>query len=357
MQLEQILKTYYKKFKPQIKAIEEREFGFGFEKKIDYRHYTFKSEEQLRSFLELKTPKYASYSCAYYEAPEAKPVEAKGYKKGELIFDIDRKYSQEKHEENDVTYLHNDYYCEYCIKRNAIEFIKLIEEILVKDFGINENDMTINFSGSKGFHCHVENDKVTQLSPNARKKIVEYVNGITTDNIFEKNKINGTNFWKRLFEKILYECIANEVAAANVMGRIKNEFLENKEEIKRLFEENKIISEKYKDKILDYMKQYAIEVDAQVTIDKSRLIRIPDTIHGDTGLIAKTITKQELLEFNPGKQAIILNEEASINMIEDTSITFAAKNYYLEKNKDYDIPKSLGLILELKNKGTIKEVS
>lgn len=355
-----LFKEYYKKFKPTIKAIEEREFGFGDEKKIDYRHYTFKSGEELRAFLEIKTPKYASYSCAYYEAPEAKPVEAKGYKKSELIFDIDKKYAYEnnQHELDEETVYHTDYYCEYCIKKNALEFVKLTEDFLEKDFGFSEKDITINYSGSKGFHCHVENEIVEQIGSNARRKIVEYINGSDIEAIIDsENKIQGTNYWKKQFTNKLFECLSNEEICKKILGK-KTCTEDERKGIKEIFEKNqgKIRDDEIKQKIIDAIKENGIEVDSQVTIDKSRLIRIPDSIHGDTGLIAKTIPINELESFNSGKQAKILDGEVSINMIENTSITFAQENYKLDEGKTYDVPKSLGLLLYLTKKANVEWV-
>ncbi|VVB70911.1 DNA primase small subunit PriS [uncultured archaeon] len=355
----QVLKEYYKTFKPRIKAIGEREFGFGFEKKIDYRHYSFGSEERLREFLELKNPKYASYSAAYYVAPEAKPVEAKTYKKSELIFDIDTKYEaiDGKHEEEAQTTYHNNWYCEYCIKKNAREFTRLIEEFLEKDFGFSENDVTVNYSGSKGFHCHVENEMVDQLSPNARRKIVEYVNGSNLDGMIKTIDENSKadNYWKKQFKQKLMECCENQEVSEKILGKklTENLVIEKENIMNSINGGDYKIDDKIKEKIIEAIKDKAITVDAQVTIDKSRLIRIPDSIHGDTGLIAKTIQKQDLNNFNPGKDANFLKGECAINITEKTSITFAENNYELNIGNN-DVPKGLALLLELNGKGVIE---
>ncbi len=350
-----IFKEYYKTFKPKIKAIEEREFGFGDEKKIDFRHKSFNSGEELRAYLELKTPKYASYSVAYYNSPEATPIESKAYKKSELIFDIDKKYANEnnQHETEDQNYIHNNYYCEYCIKKNASEFTRLIEEFLVKEFGFSKNDISVNYSGSKGFHCHIENQIVEQLSPNARRKIAEYINASDIEAIVNvENKIVGENHWKKQFTDKLFECLENEEICKKILGK---KAWEDREGIKQIFKENqgKIRDNEIKQRILDSIKYQGIEIDAQVTIDKSRLIRIPDSIHGDTGLIAKTVSKQELNEFNPGKNANFLKGEIPITITEKTCITFAENNYELEPGEQ-DVPSGLALLLELNRKGVIE---
>src|SRR4030043_580606 len=83
---------YYIKNKNNILApssIESREFGFFlFAENIVIRHKTFQKTSELRNFITNIVPSDVYHSAAYYNDPEA-PMDKKGWKGSDLIFDID----------------------------------------------------------------------------------------------------------------------------------------------------------------------------------------------------------------------------------------------------------------------------
>ena len=52
--------------------------------------------------------------------------------------------------------------CEICLEASKIEAIKLID-MLTEDFGFSSNDLTVAFSGHRGYHVHVESKLVREL--------------------------------------------------------------------------------------------------------------------------------------------------------------------------------------------------
>ena len=52
-----------------------------------------------------------------------------------------------------------------------------------------------------------------------------------------------------------------------------------------------------------------IPIDRQTSIDMHKIIRVPETLHGTTGFLAKTITIDNLKEFDPHKEAIVFGAE------------------------------------------------
>ncbi|MFZ5500297.1 MAG: hypothetical protein ACOY58_00055, partial [Candidatus Micrarchaeota archaeon] len=59
----------------------------------------------------------------------------------------------------------------------------------------------------------------------------------------------------------------------------------------------------------------SVNTDAGVTQDLSKLIRVPNSIHGDTGLIAKIV--DDIHGFNPWKDASLKGEPLKVRFIED----------------------------------------
>ena len=52
----------------------------------------------------------------------------------------------------------------------------------------------------------------------------------------------------------------------------------------------------------------AVHADEPVTGDLHRLIRLPGTLHGGTGLLARSVTLDELRDFDPYRQATVLGD-------------------------------------------------
>jgi hypothetical protein len=57
------------------------------------------------------------------------------------------------------------------------EFIKLIDEFLLGDFGFKEKFIELYFSGGRGYHCHVKDPAVLCLDSGERREIVDYITG------------------------------------------------------------------------------------------------------------------------------------------------------------------------------------
>lgn len=179
-----LIRDYYKSTKGIITdRIAAREFGAGtFERKIAYRHLHFRNESDLYAFLRERAPAYVSYSVAYYNRPEARPMSNKGWLGSELIFDLD---ATDMHLKCQAEH-GRSWVCMNCFDLVKAETVKLIEDFLIPDFGFSGKELEINFSGNRGYHVHVKKDSVLQLSGIARKQISDYIsgNGITAEALF-----------------------------------------------------------------------------------------------------------------------------------------------------------------------------
>ncbi|MCX6773451.1 MAG: hypothetical protein NTY68_00435, partial [Candidatus Micrarchaeota archaeon] len=176
----ELFKEYYSRNKKSIFNVERREFGIGvFGRKIAKRHMAFFSDQELNAYLSSEGPLYISHSVAYYEFPDATPMEKKNWLGSELVFDLD---SPETTAE--------------AMKAMKEELKKLIE-IMKDEFGAK--DMLIAFSGNRGYHLHVRDKGFLPMNSDDRKRIIEYVKaeGFDHRKIFElfrkrmKNELLG----------------------------------------------------------------------------------------------------------------------------------------------------------------------
>lgn len=364
------LRNYYQTVEVTPPGVSQREFGFGWKDKIDYRHKSFLDGKALKEFFIKEVPLYASYSLARYEFPSARPMPKKKFIGADLVFDLDTSYENEKHD-------HNTLLCNYCLQRVAQDALRLKEEFLVKDFGFSEKDVMTVFSGQKGFHIHVRSNSVQQLSSNARKELLDYIagnfdgkkmlaEGMETPDNSERRKSysaagpskNSHGWAGKIYEETLKLFQNPEREKLLALGFTKKDAasiaknptdavtqLENGKWDAFCTEPQKVFSN------IAGSKKVAttVEIDKAVTFDIARLIRLPNSIHGSTGFAAKTLS--DLANFDPTKTCTITpNATKQITTAEDVSIVFAGQTYEIKQHTQNEVPAALALFLACKKK-------
>ena len=320
-----------------------REYGFMFfDRNYVLRHISFKSKYEIKKFLVNNVPKSAYHSTAYYLYPNKKDMDKKGWMGADLIFDLDADHIPETegmpyHEMLRV------------VKREAE---KLIVDFLLDDFGFDEGDLTIAFSGGRGYHIHIRREDIFPLKSDERREIVSYITGegynITKFLKVELEKrrkkrrkkyvlpdpkaggwygkvrrgINDAsrNLWDiyvsggrdALVEEIssvIKNKKSTKIVVKELLSEIKDytnklEFLarDDRSEKLQIFETDDV-----RDLFLKYVKEKIRirgEADEPVTTDIHRLIRLIGSLHGKTGLAVKKLSFSEFKEFNPLKDGI-----------------------------------------------------
>ena len=307
---------YYTKHRimPPLK-IATREFGFGtWVKKIGARHFSFANDKELQGYLARNAPFFISYSAAEYKYPTARPIERKIMTGGELVFDID----SNELDVNCISKHGKAFVCEKCMKAAKDAVSRLINDFLLSDFNVNPSNISVNWSGNRGYHIHVE-EEFNELGGYARREIADYVNGkgIEYDNIFKDKgpKVIGPKpsdgGWKGRIARTVVERIRNaDLESLGIHPRTAKKFYDaNASKYiedgnwERVYMSKK--KEFYSDLISTIAKMHACHVDEQVTMDISRLIRLPDTLHGETGMIAKRIKLNEFDKFDPFRGPLV----------------------------------------------------
>ncbi len=259
-----------------------REFAFqDLIKGVFIRHLSFQSLPLLKDYLVKNTPKQAFYSSAIYRDPAAERMEDKGWLGSELFFDIDADHISGC---DFITLDFGEGRSLKLIKPKCIELAKEHElkliDILKYDFGFTDSEIRITFSGNRGFHTIVrpKDDSWLKLDSKARRELVDYIKAKNLDltrliphslrrNI--KLMINSIDFG--ILRRISSWCNLNN---------------------KHLLSINEIES---------VLSNIIVEVDEQVTTDISRLIRIPNTINGKTGIPSLVIkSESDLVSFEYG---------------------------------------------------------
>lgn len=355
----------------RIPVIDSREFGAGFEKKIDFRHKSFPTLADFHSFLVREAPFYVSSSTAHYRFPSAQPMQKKIFLGADLVFDLDRTYETEPHPGN----AHSPIACEYCLARACEDGARFLEEFLCGDFGFKRDEVATNFSGSKGFHFHLRSQEVQQLSADARRQLCEYAAAYEVDahKILREGTVPGkrsillhgpsqeSGGWqKKVLErvvKIVRTADEPMLSALGLRGKKQALLLLQREEIaQKLLAGNWGVSEGFEEFwrpcVAQAISSLRVETDAPVSFDLSRLIRVPNTLHGDTGLVAIAVDRLET--FRPLEHAVAF-PAGSTSIIPSVSGAFVlgGRSHELTDGVKAELPLAAALLVLCRKKGTL----
>lgn len=318
--LKQKFSEYYSKHFIDLLNVENREFGFGvFKRKIANRNIAFRDSKEMNFFLQNSKPLFFSYSNAYYKYPERKPMENKILLGADLIYEFDA-------DELGLEVLEIDgkQWFEKKHLDEAKKQVYKLMEFLENDFGFIKEDFSINFSGKAGYHLHIRSEKIKDLNKQARIELVDYLtgSGIYFEKMgydFEKGVIPKTKgeWIKRLneFTKQLLEKSPKELSVITGIQQKKiSNLLENKKEVIEGFEKGVLFklegkkSNEFWKKLFEYSCEKQLSpIDRQTSIDLHKIIRVPNTLHGDTGLLAKTIKIEDLEKFDPFVDSVVFD--------------------------------------------------
>ena len=333
-------------------SIEKREYGFFlFKDNMMIRHKSFQSEETFINFLCSVIPSDVYYSSAYYEKPE-ESMGKKEWLGADLVFDIDSDHIEtackKTHEYwickscetiiQDITvcprcgnsnFKKETWVCESCLEAAKTETLKLID-FLVNDFGFPFEQISVCFSGQRGYHVSVEMSEIKHFDQNMRKEIVDYItatgliiklHGLTEVIEGKKHRVSGPDLtdpgWNGRIAKGVYgflssltpqsiaelSCINNAMAKNISLNR--DLILNNWSQTVPWGTVKGIGLKTWEHIIQRTVKEQAVAIDTVVTTDLHRLIRLPQSLHGKTGLKASEVPIDSLAKFDPLVQAVV----------------------------------------------------
>ena len=334
----------------------QREWGFGgWEGKIEARPFAFGDAAGLRIYLAANVPLYVSYSVAYYDRPDARPIDRKGWLGAELVFDLDA-----DHLNLPCTARHGKaWVCDECLGEVKRQTLRLVEDYLVPDFGIPRDDMEVNFSGNRGYHVHVTSEDMKRLGAYGRREILDYVSGtgLEFDKLFTKDGARlvgpkpGDSGWAGRVARYALENDLSAVLPRSIASRPERMGAFRRGVEKGNWDAVRI--PKKMDVWRAFVNQLGLrlggEVDKQVTGDITKLIRAPDTLHGGTGLLAKRVAWKGLERFDPLRDAAAFEkgrgEGIDVDVSQAPKIRFGNGEFGPFKQERAKLPENVALYL------------
>lgn len=312
----------------------EREFGFQKFNSGMIRHISLKDDKELHLLLMQNYPSDVYCSNAYYSFPNL-PMKEKDWKEADLIFDIDSKdlniscrpdhtvtkcndcnqFSNSRNQCNhcqSTKLTSKSLPCKNCIEASKIEVSKLYE-ILTGDFGIEENNIQVYFSGNEGFHIHVYNSPFQDLGSRERSELVDYImfKGVIPET-FGMRKIRPNRSLFANFDEPGWR------------GRFSKEFFGSKTKRTKIITEVITNGHSSFQKNLEQLSnKIGVKIDPNVTMDVHRIFRLPGSLNSKSGLTK--IFCKDLQKFDPYHEACFLTDE-SVEIEANCPIQFKLKN-------------------------------
>ncbi|WP_049986960.1 DNA primase small subunit PriS [Halobellus rufus] len=348
-------------------AAERREWGHipwsaGATRMI--RHQSLLDVGDLGDFLHRTAPRHVYFSSARFADPGASSMDEKGWQSADLVFDLDADHLPGVDPET-TTYAEM---LEAC-KGELLNLLDFIDD----DFAFAETEVV--FSGGRGYHVHVRDPDVRGLDSEARREIVDYVRAIDldVDGLIETESNRGTtrrvlrrrggwgarthrrlvDLAERLREMDDDEALARlqeldgigEGRAQTILGTVRNNF--------EAIRAGNVEAGGPGTRILvDALAAEAIEeetapIDEPVTTDTKRLIRLPGSLHGGSGLVVTPLSRADLDDFHPLEDAIperFRGREITVNVTDPGPTTFDGDTFTITEGEQ-SVEECLGVFL------------
>ncbi|MHC1576784.1 MAG: DNA primase catalytic subunit PriS [Methanosarcinaceae archaeon] len=337
-----------------------REWGFiSFDQMpetIMRRHKSFGSPGEMRDYLSAMVPAHAYHSVAYYEYPNAPNMKEKHWQGADLIFDLDADHLPGAPESYADMLEH--------VKEEALKLL----DFLINDFGIADNNITTVFSGGRGYHFHIINSSVRTLESAERREIVDYVSGRGFDmkHILGKKHVGGDagresaqvpgfpseeeGGWPGRINRYIISYLSDVTEQENAIkiltdfegiGKITAERLieafNDPKMIAHMKKGNVSVLPTIRSNIFDVLASQAVDrtsahVDEPVTADIKRLIRLPGSLHGGSGMRVTLLDNSKLEDFYPLSDAVVFSEKAvQLKVIRPFGVEMMGKELHVEE--------------------------
>jgi DNA primase small subunit len=369
----------------------EREYGFLlFKEKFMVRHRSFKDRTLLLTAIRDLVPAHVYYSTAYYQEPTA-PMNEKGWKRADLVFDIDADHLDTPCKQQHDTWkckmcgtlgkgtapktcpkCKNDrleertWLCNRCLQQAKEETAKLLE-ILYGDLGVDPSETQVFFSGHRGYHVHVYSNQLGLLDEDGRREIAKYVLGQGLEpELHELQELNsggatiiegpqlGQPGWRGRMVAGIYDVLGQEAEQVGLSpSQNKALMAEDRDTFFRrpFWSSVKGIGlATWKTVTSKAVEKKCAKIDSVVTTDTHRLIRMPGTLNGHTGLMAMKVQKERLDDFDPFRESLAFEGTMKVRVTDAPQFELGQQNFGPYHEMEVELPSYAAMLLLCKRR-------
>jgi DNA primase small subunit len=314
-------------------------------------------------FLARERPRHVYFSAGRYDDPSASTMGAKGWRSSDLIFDLDADHLPGT--DADDTYAEMLDRCKGALLR--------LLDFLEDDFAFE--DLTVVFSGSRGYHVHVRDEGIQHLDRDARREVVDYVRGIGLDPenlVRTRMRGNATarvlptdGGWGRRVHRRLLGVVEelesmDETAAKTRLQELDGIGEGRAETVYGAIQANPeairagnleaggvglrtLVASLVGETVADENAQ----IDEPVTTDTNRLIRLPGSLHGGSGLAVRRLPREAVGDFAPLVDAVpetFRRHDIAIDLTDGGQVELGGDSFTLAEGV-HTVPEYLGVFL------------
>ena len=389
--LEASFGRYYKQHPPSLPdRFTRREFGFILWPERPgpppfVRHRAYPNAAKFHNYLGWKGPHSCYYSTAYYRKPGEMRMVDKQWLAAELIFDLDADHLAEAEA---AKARGEEMPLEQQLRIVKGQFQKLLDEFLFGDFGIDPEHVWITFSGGRGYHAHVVDPKLMAMDAKARREVVDYITGkvpavkgsdepdlrhFIWEEAVDSRKIGPRHIpvkvarihpadapgWHGRMTRTLATMLQDRVLDADTDDAVA--WLKSFDDVgdkrarafvadftptrlenlsRGMLEQSSVVKRVAK----EVLKQATIplakgETDEPVTADIKRLIRLPGSLHGKSGLKVVTLTRDTLDDFDPFRDAVAFGADpVRFTPRHDNELDLGGERVRVEAGQETEVP-------------------
>jgi DNA primase small subunit len=365
------------------------------------RHATLPTPADLGGFLAREAPRHVYYSSAYYRRPAEPTMAAKEWLGADLIFDLDSDHLRGAEA--------LDYPGQLDLVKRRL--VRLVDDFLFGDFGIDPATTEIVFSGGRGYHVHVREDRFLPLSSPERRELVDYVLGTGVEPmravrvVRESESVDASDGesvseggppsgrrpargtrslvppdapgWAGRTTRAILEVLKRwetggradaerEMVGFGIPGAKAKRWARllvddgGAERIRRSLSLD-VFPRDLPDELLEAIVQGAAvevqgETDAPVTTDIHRLIRLPGSLHGGTGFRVVPLERDAVERFDPFRDALaapIDGAATRVRFTADISYPFAGGGVRGRAGAVDELPRATALFLLLRQEAEL----
>jgi DNA primase small subunit len=327
------------------------------------RHNSLLDLGNLGEFLARERPRHVYFSAGRYGDPGASTMSEKSWRSSDLIFDLDADHLPAT--------APGDSYREMLVE--CKDALLGLLDFLETDFAFE--DLMVAFSGSRGYHVHVRDRAVQHLERDARREIVDYVRGIGLDpdglvrtemrgNVTVRVLPTDGGWGRRVHGRLLgfveeLERMDREAALARLQelegvgegraGTIYGAIRNNREAIERgNLEAGGVGLRTLVDSLVgEVVADQNAPIDEPVTTDTNRLIRLPGSLHGGSGLAVRRIPRGQVGEFDPLVDAVpetFRGHHITVEVTDGGTVELGGDRFTL-REREHTVPEHLGVFL------------
>ncbi|MCI4350955.1 MAG: hypothetical protein L3K15_05525, partial [Thermoplasmata archaeon] len=279
---------------------------------------------------------------------------------------------------------------------------RLLDEFIFGDFGVERKDVAVVFSGGRGYHVHLRDERFLPLTSAERRELVEYVTGAGFDAKVGPGRAGreyGTDRakapppdvadwstfpsvdesgWRGRRSRGLLELLgrweregtavaAAELAAAGLPSELagttaRSLIDRHRGEQIRTLGSFAVFKNRPPEGVVEALWRCAAleaqgETDAPVTTDVHRLIRLPGSLHGGSGLRVMPIAPEELERFDPLRDAPPrLGDDGSavdVELLETVDHPFASSRLHGAAGATVSVPTAAAVFLILRGEARL----